>query len=406
MKTPQRFYKLLFDAVIETSIEIFTSSTYADKAIGKCLKQHSKWGSRDRAFVAQHTYDMVRWYRLLAFLVDANPQPTRADWWHMLGALRWIQEQELPDWGEFKNLNINMLNKRFAEASSKPEIKQSVPDWLYELGQNELGGKWLNELEALNKQAQLYLRVNSLRVQPNKLIADLAKEGVLAFQDNRFSDALVIPKRVNVFGTQAFKNGWFEVQDIASQQVAQFMQLKAGMRVIDACAGAGGKTLHMAAIMGNKGKIVAMDTEQWKLDELRRRAARSGADTIEIYLLSSDGFAVPSKYKHTADRVLLDVPCSGLGVLRRNPDAKWKLNPDFINRMRNTQEQILTNYSQMVKPGGKLIYATCSIMPGENEQQVERFLKVNNQFILEDQFHTYPSQNMDGFFMARLTFNT
>lgn len=399
---PIKFHKHLFDAVIDTCIEIFSTSIYADKAIAKVLKKNPKWGSRDRAFIAQHTYEMVRWYRFLAYLVEAESTPSRADWWHMLGTWRLLNHMELPAWNEFKNLNSNKLEQRLKQSDAIVEVKHSIPDWLHALGMEELGERWLNELPALNEQAPLYLRVNTLKTQPAALVRKLADEGIDAKPVNQNATALLVPKRANLFATQAFKNGLFEVQDIASQRVAPFMELTPGMKVIDACAGAGGKTLHMAALMQNKGKIVAMDTEQWKLDELRKRAVRAGIDTVETALLNAEQIEMPKKYLQFADRVLLDVPCSGLGVLRRNPDAKWKLSMEFINRMRSTQQAILTHYSQMTKVGGKLIYATCSIMPGENEKQVEAFLSSHSNFELEAQHHTLPSSGEDGFFMARM----
>lgn len=399
---PVKFHKHLFDAVIDTCIEIFSSTIYADKAIARVLKKNPRWGSRDRAFIAQHTYELVRWYRLLAYLVEAQPTPTRADWWHMLGTWRLMHNLEIPAWNEFKNLNTNKLKQQLKKAEAIPEIIHSIPDWLHHLGLEELGEKWLQELPALNEQAPLYLRVNTLKVQPTTLIKKLSEEGIDASLIKHMPAALLVSKRSNVFATQSFKNGLFEVQDIASQRVAPFMELATGMKVIDACAGAGGKTLHMAALMQNKGKIVAMDTEQWKLDELRKRAVRAGVDSVETHLLDAQEIQMQKKYNEFADRVLLDVPCSGLGVLRRNPDAKWKLNMDFINNMRATQQAILTQYSNMTKVGGKLIYATCSIMPGENENQIATFLQNNPNFELEEQLHTLPSSGEDGFFMARM----
>jgi 16S rRNA (cytosine967-C5)-methyltransferase len=203
-----------------------------------------------------------------------------------------------------------------------------------------------------------------------------------------------------VFLTDAFKDGIFEVQDASSQLVAYFLDVKPGMHVIDACAGAGGKTLHLSSLMQSKGRIISMDTEAWKLDELKKRAKRSGAQNIETRVIDS---ITISKLKNSADRVLLDVPCSGLGVIKRNPDAKWKLKSEFINNIIQTQQQILGEYSQMVKHGGYLVYATCSILPSENNQQVELFLKNNSNFELIKQEVVSPfSSGFDGFFMALL----
>src|SRR5690606_6175620 len=184
--------------------------------------------------------------------------------------------------------------------------------------------------------------------------------------------ALKLKERANVFQTEAFKDGWFEVQDASSQLVAEYLDVKPGMRVVDACAGAGGKTLHLACLMENKGQLIALDIYANKLNELKRRAKRAEAFNIETRLV--DSTKVIKKLHDKADRVLIDAPCSGLGVLKRNPDAKWKLQPEFIENIKKTQQELLQQYARMVKPGGQMVYATCSVLPSENEKQVEGFL--------------------------------
>jgi len=212
--------------------------------------------------------------------------------------------------------------------------------------------------------------------------------------------ALVLLKRQNLEKLNEYQQGWFEVQDASSQLIAPFLKVKEGMTVIDACAGAGGKSLHIAAMMNNKGKIIAMDVENKKLVELKRRADRAGVSIIKTRVVNSDAIA---ELKNSADRLLLDVPCSGLGVLRRNPDAKWKLSLAFIEQIKNTQQEIMSTYSQMLKPGGIMVYATCSILPGENQYQVQEFLnKKGNDFKLLDEVKVLPSMGFDGFYMAAL----
>jgi len=233
----------------------------------------------------------------------------------------------------------------------------------------------------------------------NALLEEKIKTQTIA----KYPDALVLDERANVFSTESFQRGWFEVQDAASQAVAPFTQVAPGMRVIDACAGAGGKALHLAAMMGNKGQLIALDIHNYKLRELKRRAKRAGAHNIETRHI--DNNKVIKKLHGSSDRVLLDAPCSGLGVLRRNPDAKWKLNPDFIDRVVAEQQQILTQYAHMVKPGGKLIYVTCSILPQENEEQIAAFktTAIGKEYTLEKEQHLWPAANgFDGFYMARL----
>jgi 16S rRNA (cytosine967-C5)-methyltransferase len=180
---------------------------------------------------------------------------------------------------------------------------------------------------------------------------------------------------------------------------------KPGERVIDACAGAGGKSLHLAALMKNKGKILSLDIHERKLEELRKRASRAGADIIETRTIDSS--KVIKRLEETADRLLLDVPCSGLGVLRRNPDSKWKLSDEEIEKLRALQSQILESYSKMVKPGGRMVYATCSILPSENERQVEEFLKnAGGTFeLLEERKFAPGKDGFDGFYAASLQKN-
>ena len=174
------------------------------------------------------------------------------------------------------------------------------------------------------------------------------------------------------------------------------------MRVCDVCAGAGGKTLHLSCLMENKGKIIAMDINQYKLNELRKRSKRNGAFNIQTKLI--DNLKSVKKLYGKFDRLLIDAPCSGLGVLKRNPDAKWKLNLDFIQRVREKQLNILKKYSPLLKKGGKLVYATCSILPSENEIQIKKFLKSEEgkNFDFEDENKINPSDGFDGFYMARL----
>ena len=175
------------------------------------------------------------------------------------------------------------------------------------------------------------------------------------------------------------------------------------MRIIDTCAGAGGKTLHLAALTENKGQIIALDIYSNKLKELKRRARRAGAHNIETRTIESSKDI--KKLINKADRVLIDAPCSGMGILRRNPDAKWKLQPEFIEEIKNTQQEILQSYSRMLKSGGKMVYATCSILPSENQQQVEFFLASEAgkdfKFIKDKKVLSHES-GYDGFYMALL----
>jgi|JI10StandDraft_1071094.scaffolds.fasta_scaffold03671_2 16S rRNA (cytosine967-C5)-methyltransferase len=391
-----RLYRNLSVAVVDALGEIFVNKKYADKVIEKVLKANPKWGARDRRFIAETTYDIVRWHRLFKELAEAD----ELDFWKLLGVWCVWSRAELPEWDELKGINRARIEARYESLKSNRVLRESIPDWLDELGQTELGTAWDKELAALNEEAKVVLRVNTLKTSRKELQFILEEEEISTEAPQEFPDALILDQRQNIFTRQAFKDGLFEVQDAGSQLIAAYMQVQPGMRVIDACAGAGGKTLHLASLMQNKGRIIAMDTEDWKLEELKKRARRASAGNIETRVIESS--KTIKRLENSADRLLLDVPCSGLGVLKRNPDAKWKLNLDFINRVKELQQHILVDYGTMLKSGGLLVYATCSLFPSENENQVQQFLKSHANFELLDQNVVRPSEGFDGFYMARI----
>ncbi|MGE8512218.1 MAG: RsmB/NOP family class I SAM-dependent RNA methyltransferase, partial [Chryseobacterium culicis] len=300
---------------------------------------------------------------------------------------------------EFDGIKIaDILTKLKKNTVPTKAIEHSIPEWLAETLEKELGAKWEREMLALNEQAPTVLRANSLRTTTKELISDLSDEGVVSFPIKNYPDAVQLEEKKNVFLTTAFKEGLFEVQDASSQKIGYFLDVKEGQRVVDACAGAGGKTLHLAAIMKNKGQIIALDIFEWKLAELKRRAKRAGAHNIETRMISDN--KVIKRLHEKADRLLIDAPCSGLGVLKRNPDSKWKIDQDFIDRIKKEQQQILQDYSKMLKKGGKMVYATCSILPSENNLQVDEFIKNNPGFKMIKDEKVMPSEGYDGFYMA------
>jgi len=393
-----RLYRNLAEAVVENLYEIVEGNRYADKVIERVLKRNPKWGARDRRFIAETTYDIVRWHRLFVALTRAEEN----DYWALFGAWCMWNKIELPPWPELDGLDKPSFYEAYDKAQNIRKIRESIPDWLDELGEKELGPKWDTEIHALNEQAKVVLRVNTLKIKRQELQELLNdEEGIETERLEGYPDALFLRERQNIFTRQAFKDGLFEVQDAGSQRIAPFLDVKPGMRVIDACAGGGGKTLHIAALMQNKGRIIAMDTEAWKLEELKKRARRAGASNM-IETRHIDSSKVIKRLENSADRLLLDAPCSGLGVLKRNPDAKWKLSMEFIEKVRELQQEILKSYSSMLKPGGILVYATCSVLPSENEKQVEKFLEGNDKFEGLDQVTLLPSEGFDGFFMCQL----
>ena len=399
-----RLHRNLCFATVDGLLLIFNEGKYADKVVQQLLKRDKRWGSRDRGFVAETTYDIVRWKRLYAEIADVKEPFSRDDIWRLFAVWATLKGITLPDWKYFEGTPTRKIKGRFDELSKIRKIKESFPDWMDELILKELGEKvWNKEATALNEQAEVILRVNTLKTTKEKLKAELFDLDIETEEIKGYPDALKLVERGNVFTTDAFKNGWFEVQDASSQLVAEFLDIKSGMKVVDTCAGAGGKTLHIAALMKNKGQVIAMDIYENKLKELKRRAKRAGAHNIEMRVI--DSTKPIKKLYNKADRVLIDAPCSGLGVLRRNPDAKWKMQPEFIEKIKKTQIEILNSYSKMVAPGGKLVYATCSILPSENNQQVEKFLASENgkefTFVKDKKILSHQS-GFDGFYMALL----
>lgn len=381
-----RFHKNIVYGIIHALKKIFEENCHADKAIEQVLKSNPKWGSHDRRFIAEAIYDIVRWYRLLSSVLTENENN---DW-----------EKILNVYSVMKGFTENkIISEKLKKQQTERKLKESIPDWLDELGIQELGKeRWEKEIHELNKEAKVVLRANTIKISSYELKKILEEEKIETEVLNH--EALVLKKRQNIFLSKTFKKGLFEIQDFSSQLVAPFLEPEEKMRLIDACAGAGGKTLHLATLMKNKGKIIALDTNLNKLYELKKRARRAGIFNIEARHIKS--LKTIKRLENSADRLLLDVPCSGLGVLRRNPDAKWKLSHEFIEKVKALQKKILFEYSIMVKPGGIMVYSTCSILPSENEKQIQNFLSENKYFEMLEEKTIYPSEGYDGFYMAKL----
>ena len=397
-----RLHRNLVYTVIASMRLVFNDGEYADKVVEKALKKDKRWGARDRKFVAETIYEMVRWKRLYNEIAGTKEHYTNENVWKNFAVFAILKGYKLPDWNQLQGVPERRIKGKFDELQKQRVFKESIPDWLDELAVKELGEKqWTKEIEALNKQADVILRTNTLNTDKISLRKKLSEEGIETEFIPGHPDALKLVERANVFVTQCFKDGLFEVQDASSQLVAEYLDVKPGMKVIDTCAGAGGKTLHLAALMENKGQLIATDIYESKLKKLKIRTRRAGVFNVTTKPIDSS--KVMKKMKGTADRVLIDAPCSGIGVLRRNPDSKWKLQPEFVDNIKVTQAEILENYSQLVKVGGKLVYATCSILPSENENQVQLLLKNHPEFkfVKENKVSAHKS-GFDGFYMALL----
>ena len=399
-----RLHRNLVFTTIDSLMAIFNEGEYADKVVARALKKDKRWGSHDRKFVAETIYEIVRWKRLYVEIAEVKEPFDRDKIWRIFAVWAVLRGYTLPDWKYFEETPVRRIKGKFDELTKTRKFKESIPDWMDELGVKELGEEiWTKELAAQNEQAKVILRVNRLKTTKEKLRAILMDLNIETEFHKDYPDALILTERANVFLTDAFKDGLFEVQDASSQLVAYFLDVKPGMRVVDTCAGAGGKTLHLASLMENKGQLIAMDLYESKLKQLKIRAKRNGAFNIEPRVIEST--KTIKKLHEKADRVLIDAPCSGLGVLKRNPDSKWKLQPEFIENIKKIQAEVLENYSKIVKPGGKLVYATCSVLPSENQEQIKHFLstEIGKEFtFVKDRKVLAHESGFDGFYMALL----
>ncbi|MCH2023612.1 MAG: RsmB/NOP family class I SAM-dependent RNA methyltransferase [Saprospiraceae bacterium] len=394
-----RLYRNLVAASINALQKIFSQNKLADQVVQSTLRSNKKWGSKDRRFLAATIYNAVRWYRLYYEVYGKEPKTTN-HWWHILGIMWLIEGNELPPWEEFAELDNKHIENRYREISKIRKIKEAIPDWLDELGLYELGDRWEECIKALNKTAQLVLRANTLKTSRMGFVNELKSKGIYT-QLLDIPAGVVVPERRKLTNMPSYERGYFEIQDASSQKVAPFLEVEKGMYVVDACAGAGGKSLHIAALMENRGRILSLDVDNDRLCQLKKRAKRAAVTILKTQLIKSKKSIL--QLHDLADRLLLDVPCSGLGTLRRSPHIKWRLTPKLLKKTLSKQQQILQDYAPICKQGGKIVYATCSILPCENHEQIKTFLNssVGAGFTLvREQVILPQEEGFDGFYMA------
>ncbi len=386
-----KLHRALVEAAINALSKIFNEGKHADDVVEKTIHSDKRWGGRDRRFVAETVYDVVRNYRLYSYCAASE------NLWQVVEAKLLLQKVELPAWEQFGELSTDEVTQRHETAQSIFEIKYSIPDALHEIGMAQLGAeKWKREIAAMHHEAKVCLRVNTIRTTIENAQKQLADENI---NTEKSENGLILTERKNIKNTIAYKSGWVEIQDENSQKAGKILNPQPGDFVVDACAGAGGKTLQLAVLMNNKGTIFATDVFDKKLSELQTRASRAGAKIVNCALMD---FTVQNHLFEKADKLLLDVPCSGLGVLRRNPDTKWKFTAEKLNHYQHLQWEILSTYHTMLKRGGKMLYVTCSVLPSENEQQTAKFLSsFGDKFTLLEEHNFLPSEtDFDGFYMA------
>ena len=375
----------------------------AAEVIKKLLKSNRGWGSRDRRIIAQVFYDVIRQKRLFQALTGT--ENSNKDLWSLVACWMVLNNFTLPDWEEFKAVNTDSVKFKVSILTQQRKYKYSIPDWLDKMGMAAFGeAAWEKEIASLNTPAAMIIRVNTLKTSVEKLKDTLKKKyQIITHNIPDYPNALIFEKKQSLQDIKEYREGFFEVQDANSQKVAPWLKAQSGKYYIDACAGAGGKSLHLANLTADNAQILALDIYPAKLDELRKRCYRNGIQSVQTASVENE--KVLNGIEKMADGILIDAPCSGLGVLKRNPDAKWNITPERLEEILEVQKNILQTYAPMVKKGGTLVYATCSILPLENQLQVSHFLgsELGDLFELEKE-HTYFSHEtgFDGFYCARM----
>lgn len=375
----------------------------AAEVIKKLLKSNRGWGSRDRRIIAQVFYDVIRQKRLFQALTGT--ENSNKDLWSLVACWMVLNNFTLPDWEEFKAVNTDSIKSKVSVLIQQRKYKYSIPDWLDKMGMAAFGeAAWEKEIASLNTPAAMIVRVNTLKTSVEKLKDTLKKKyQIITHNIPDYPNALIFEKKQSLQDIKEYREGFFEVQDANSQKVAPWLKAQSGKYYIDACAGAGGKSLHLANLTADNAQILALDIYPAKLDELRKRCYRNGIESVQTASVENE--TVLDGIEKMADGILIDAPCSGLGVLKRNPDAKWNITPERLEEILEVQKNILQTYAPMVKKGGTLVYATCSILPLENQLQVSHFLgsELGDLFELEKE-HTYFSHEtgFDGFYCARM----
>jgi 16S rRNA (cytosine967-C5)-methyltransferase len=368
---------------------ILVEGKQSEDVVRKMTAIHKEWGSNDRKTILNLLYGVLRNKLLYEYLLEKSGEEITLE--KQVAIQAWkdqmiVQEHQLSS--EVIQHIQEILNDKIPE-----HIRVSVPEWLYPLNKENTFEEWHSML----KPADTCIRVNTLITTKDKVCKKLDELSVN--YTLLPGDAIRIHQKVQLTKWEIYQKGWFEIQDESSQQVAPFMELKDGMNILDGCCGAGGKSLHIAALLNNKGNIWSTDIHSHKIEQLKIRAQRAKATCIQA-LVITDEFI--SNHTNTFDQILLDVPCSSLGTLRRKPEIKYSITPESLQSIVKTQQDILHRYSVMLKKGGRLIYSTCSILPMENEENMAAFLKLHSDFKLEKSRRISPTHGSDGFFMASM----
>ncbi|MGZ5201846.1 MAG: RsmB/NOP family class I SAM-dependent RNA methyltransferase [Telluria sp.] len=395
--------------------EILRFTSPADVTLSRYFKDHPRLGGRERGAIAECVYAVLR---NKTFYTDFAGGATMRRL-VLLGMADAIGMESLGGLNDDETALLDRI-KDIDRSLLPAKQRSNLPDWLYDKFVAQYGEEETLQLATvLNTPAPLDLRVNTLKADREKVIAELATAPILAEPTPYAPTGLRVMKKPALQNLPLFKEGAIEVQDEGSQVLAQLLGARRGEMVVDFCAGAGGKTLALGAIMRNTGRLYAFDVSEKRLTKLKPRLARSGLSNVHPVVIAHERDAKVKRLAGKIDRVLVDAPCSGLGTLRRNPDVKWRQQPQSIVEMQEKQLAILDGAARLVKSGGRLVYATCSLLNEENDAVVEQFLATHDDFQLVPMSQALAEQriplemdkylkllphkhNTDGFFAAVL----
>ena len=390
----------------------------ADAVVSRYFREHRQLGHADRAFVAETVFAVLRRGRS----IEARCAGQLSDRRRLLATLalgRGWSQRELAPVLKASEEEWLAAAKAMPESDLPPAVRCDLPDWLYERLEQQFGVEETLALSrAMNQSAPLDLRVNTLKASRESVLEKLAADGIGAVPGALSPLAVRLRDKPALAKHPLFLEGAFEVQDEGSQLLGFLLEPKRGEMVVDFCAGAGGKTLLLGALMRNTGRLYAFDVSDKRLANLKPRLARSGLSNVHPARIEHERDQKIKRLSGKADRVLVDAPCSGLGTLRRNPDLKWRQSETSISELTSKQAAILDSAATLVRPGGRLVYATCSLLTAENDAIVAAFLERHPEFTLlpastllarqgiayeGDTLRLLPHKhNTDGFFAAAL----
>jgi len=354
----------------------------ADAVTSRFFREHPKLGHSERGVIAEAVFAVLRRRMEFAHLAESGTgSPTRR--LTLLGLMATAGRSAIRPFVSDAEASWLEHVSKIDPASLPQRVQLNLPEWIVKALETRFQPAELAQLAAaLNYPAPLDLRANPIKANRDELMRALAEVGIEAGETPFAPFGVRVTGKPALAKLDAFKNGWFEVQDEGSQLLCTLVAPRRGEMVVDFCAGAGGKTLALGAMMRSSGRLYAFDVSDRRLAKLKPRLARSGLSNVNPVLIDSEHDAKIKRLVGKIDRVLVDAPCSGLGTLRRNPDLKWRQTPESVAELAPKQLSILTSAARLLKRGGRLVYATCSILEAENEAVVKQFLDAHPEFVL------------------------